>query len=351
MTINIILTLSFFAFSSCKMTKESAVILPNVAIDQTDNFVIFSYSTNGKTGLYKLQLDNGLVTNWVLPVNGLIFSPNYSKDGTFLIYVMTEKENNKWSNVIYMSDNSGNNKKRILSLNTNIIDATLTPNGKRIYFTTASIIGNSSPIAKPIAKEMNIYSIDIKGEDLKKETHISAYNIGGKLNFDLTGKNLFFQMFNYEKDSVIKIMEEKNGAFKLHKNCGPYMFNIENKELRSLVPSNYENLHNKVNDNFLLDFLRPVPSNKTQEFFLLSGTTVYKLDLNTLKGDFFYEEPEEDRNRKYHIQSFIPLSQQNKFLMVKQIDKNENSFFILNQKGEVERIIKPNMESFKNDFK
>lgn len=37
--------------------------------------------------------------------------------------------------------------------------------------------------------------------------------------------------------------------------------------------------------------------------------------------------------------------------MLKQTGKNETSFFILNEKGEVERKITPDMEMFKKDFK
>lgn len=286
------------------------LILPNVALLPTDKEVIFPYLGSTKTGLYKLNLDLGKVQLWLHPVQGLIYSPVYSSDGCSLLYVAVEKVEGKETCIIYLVDVNEKNRKKVLELQYNIIDAAFAPDGKRIYFTTAADIGNSSPLVRAHPRQMRIYSVNIHGLDMKLEMQKTTYSIGGKLSFAKDGNTLFFQMVdNVGVDSALKRMEESNIS---HTDCGPFMFNVKSKELKSLVPANYKDLYNEIDNNFLLDFLSPVAANHPNEILLLSATTIYKLNLTTMQGQFFYEQSEEDRvNKRYRVQQVIPFHQQN----------------------------------------
>lgn len=326
--------------TGCKVVKENPVILPNVALDINDRHVIFPYLAKGKTGLFKLDLDSEEVSMWLKPTEGLIYAPKYAIDGCSLTYVASETINGRRSNVIYLMDQEAGSKKEILRLYTYIIDTALKQGSGRIYFTSAAVLGNSSPLAKPGAKIMDVYSVDTTGHDLRNETDLGAYSIGGNLAFSPSGEHLFF--------SVIRIDPEHRID---KKKSGPYSYNLRTKQETSLSPVNKDSLHNKIDNNFLEKFLRPVPARDPGTFFLLSATTVYKVNMHDMRGEFFYTQSEDDRvKHRYQVQSFIPFHLDRKYLMMKQTGEKDSSFFILNERGEVIKVITPDMEQFRQYF-
>ncbi|NEN25877.1 hypothetical protein G3O08_20510 [Cryomorpha ignava] len=324
------------------MTNDAAMSLDG-------NYVLFTYSLKKRTGLFKLDLKTGDVSMLVQPVPGYLRSPIYSTDMESILYLTTEEVKKTWKNAIYTTDVKGHHKKKIFECQANIIRVTFGINERRIYFTTASNVGNSSPLVKPYPRgNMDIFSINLDGGDIKAETDFDAYVIGSDLAFDKSGKFIYFQKIELNRE-LLSAQEIPDSRVH-HDNCGPFRWNIEKQELKSLVPINYQELYLIDQNFFFADFVQPVPDYSDESIFLISATAVYKMDMSTMEARLFYQQKSEEVKNKYRVMYWSPIRNSAEYLMLKQTGKNENAFFVVNQNGEVVKKIVPNMSNFMTSF-
>lgn len=337
--------------SSAFSTKSKERFLTNhVAISPDGQHVLFTYSNKRQTGLFRLDLKSGEVRLLINPSSDYLYSPKYSIKTKRILYLSKEEIGKVWKQVIYISDSEGNNKRKIFEYDKNIIRATFDPSDERIYFTTASEIGNSSPLVRPHPRgNMDIFSINVDGGDMREETDFNAYVIGSDLLFNKKGDWIFFHKIELYHELLSA--EESSNSKVHHEGCGPYKLNIETKELKSMVPTNYQDLYLIDGNYFFPDFIYPIPDFTDEYVFLESATAVYKMDMNTMQAKLFYQQPKEEVKKKYRVMYWSPIPNSTEYLMLKQTGKNENAFFVLNNNGEVIKKIVPDMSSFLVEFK
>ncbi len=296
-----------------------------------------------------MDLKSGTVSMLIQPVLAYVGSPKYSPDMESIMYLSTEKVDGSWKDVIYTTDAEGKNRTRIFEHHRNIIRAAFAMNGERIYFTTASDIGNSSPMVKPHPRgNMDIFSINVEGDDVREETDFNGHTMGRDLELDQTGKYIYFQKLEPYPDFLSA--EEMPNPRVHHDKCGPFRMNLETNELQSLVPINYQELYLIDRNFFFADFVHPVPDSSDSSIFLISASAVYKMDMNTMQARLFYQQPTEEVKKKYRILYWSPIGNSSEYLLLKQTARKENAFFVVDQNGEVVKTIVPDMNGFLHEF-
>jgi hypothetical protein len=330
--------------TSCRIAQNHAatrvemVILPDVQALTSDEEIVFACHASAKTGLYKINVGTATVTEFVQPQPGLLSKPCLSKDKQSILCIWSGKENGQYVDCIATAPVAGGILKKLFTVPLPITDFAVSPIEDRIYLLLAGDFGHSSPLVQSRLRLIELYSARLDGQDLRKETKLNAYTTSGKLSFDNTGTNLYFQ--------IISLANTQSS--------GPYKYTVTSKKMTSLVPSNYAALEPEIRKNdsakgFLTDWLTPVPGKDSTTYFLKRQYATYQVDQITKTGETLYPLPGEGR-ANFHslIKSANRFNKSNDLILCEAI-KGSISFLLLLERGDNRRLI-PDMQPFEAAF-
>ena len=157
---------------------------------------VFSPPADQSSRIYRARIDGpGLIA--LTKGEGFDAAPVYSPDGGKILFA--SRSGNQSHICIMKSD--GSERNCLTDSPGCDYSAIFSPDGKKIYFLRAAWYGNSSPIAQPDWHDVDIYSINTDGSDLKKITSNRYYGIGN-LSIHPDGNTLMARIIANSEFSV-----------------------------------------------------------------------------------------------------------------------------------------------------
>ena len=324
-------------FSSCKTIQASVAINPSVSLTLLDADIVFSCNGNGKTGLYLMNIASGAVTEFVKPQLGSIHNPSISCDGKSIEYLFAENNNGKALFYFATTSLKSGGITKVFQFERPVSTITVSSCEDLIYFTSAQYFGHSSPINRPSAKMMELYTVSRAGKNVQRVSNFGAYVIGGDLHLEKNSNEIYLNLI-FDKDNLPD---------------GPYKYNLSSKTLTYLVPSNMNEIHPGVEKDFNRDFyitqLVPIPTNKSETVLLKGAYIIYALDVAKKFGRIIHEQQQNSRYKFSNtIRSLEAFHNSRDCLFFKE-DSLFGSFVIVKDNGE-EIKIPVDMAAFEKHF-
>jgi hypothetical protein len=232
--------------SSCNSENISRDAIGGFDISKDDQFVLFSYTKQGVSSIYKMPIGGGEANLLIGSNEGLSYvNPKYSPDGNKIVFIGYEKGDANNSS-LYLANSDGTS---IVSLTsgTGIITEAIFTTNETVIFLKANEYEKYSPIGVKDAHDFDIYSIHLPSKEISRLSNINAYGIN---HISVVDSNRI----------LLRLEEGPNG--------GIYLFSRSEPETSRRLP---------FKDSPLKDesmYYNPVYS---QEYNVLAFTAPYKL--------------------------------------------------------------------------
>jgi len=193
----------FYSFSSVLGQKVNGKISPIFDVSANEKSLAISISSEQGSFIYQYSMENKKLKQLTKKKNSYHSRPMYSPDGKKIVFLSKQIEREE--SQISILDLPTN---RIKLLNTGeayVTEAIFHPDGKKIIFCGASFIGNYSPMARKDPHDIDIYSINVDGTDLKKITDFGAYELSS-LSLNESGEKIIFESTIKDKLEGIYLM-------------------------------------------------------------------------------------------------------------------------------------------------
>ena len=325
----------------CKTSKPGVSIFPYVQTTPDDSGIIFPFNKNEKTGFYKINTTDSLISEFLPPQQGILSKPTLSNSNQLLFFSYAEKNNNLYNEALAALSLKDSTYKKIKKINLILIDIIPSKDINKLYIILANEINKSSPLVSARPKIMNIYTYSILDSTINIEFRLDAYSVNGKSFLDYNGENLFMNITFHQTDSAKRI-------------SGPYKINLKSKKLTYLVPNNLAKLHpdidlSGITKEFYTNYLYPMPSKDDDIFFLKGVYDVYKVDQKSMNAEIIYSQTKADRFEHHlTLKGIASFNNKNDIIIIKQTQKGD-AFLILN-KDNIQKIYPLNMDKFIDDF-
>ena len=156
-------------FGPAMFSPDGNEIIFSLGTKQT----VFSDPAEQSSRIYRARIDGpGLIA--LTKDEGIDASPVYSPDGKKILFA---SRSGHQSHICIMKSD-GSERNCLTNSPGCDYNAIFSPDGKKIYFLRAAWYGKYSPIAQPNWHDIDIYSINIDGSDLKRITSNRYYGIG-----------------------------------------------------------------------------------------------------------------------------------------------------------------------------
>jgi len=198
--------------------KVNGNISPIFDISADEKNLIVSISEEHGTFIYKYSFDKKKLKKLTKEKNSYHSRPMYSPDGNKIIFLSKQLE--KEISQISILDLKTNKIKVLKTGEAYVTEAIFYPDGEKIIFCASTYIGNYSPMAKKAPHDIDIYTINIDGTDMKKITDFNAYslssislnNSGTEILFNATVKDNFdgIYLMSLSDTSIIQKIEAIN---------------------------------------------------------------------------------------------------------------------------------------------
>jgi len=147
-----------------------------ITVSHDEKNIIFTYCDK-QTSIYKADITGEHVKLLLKSKDGIYEYPIISPDGTKIAFI---KRISKDSSFLYIMNSDGTDIKKLINQSANnILEIIYSNNGERIYFKNSGGTYHSSPIASSQPHDIDIYSLDIATNQIKRITNLNKYYWGG----------------------------------------------------------------------------------------------------------------------------------------------------------------------------
>jgi hypothetical protein len=315
-----------WSVGGCKTVEPAASILPTIHPTRSDAAVVFAYTKQGKSGVYRVNTRTAVVTEVVPPQNGLIYEPCPSRDGKSVWYLLLETVDNRYRYAVATTDTADATVRKVFESTTPITSLAVSERTRRLYFASAREAGRSSPVGTNAFRVMELFSVTRDGRDVRKESAFGAYQIRGGLAFDASEENLFLNISFARKDQV----------------DGPYRYHLRDQTLTYLArtegkPAPGQPRARRPVKYQFADFLQPAPSRDGHVVYLKDSYRVYALPNGSNSPRLLYQQSEEERGYGHGIVGVATLNTDNGVLVHRQTSTGA-PFVIVSETGSVREI-------------
>ncbi len=213
----LISVITIILITSCSNNPEPQ-FLDNVSgyFDLKDSSIVIAYFNNNIGSIYyNSNLDNdNSYKRITFPKEGWDNSPRISNDGKRIVYLSYPKADYDRCNIIIIDLKT----KKVDTLITNeplILEACFSKNDSCIYYISAGVIANYSPIGRKAPHEMDIFEFNLYSRVKRQITNLREYTIQGLLS-TYSDSLLAVSIFNPDSMSMglISITNGKFSRFK-----------------------------------------------------------------------------------------------------------------------------------------
>lgn len=184
--INLLLLLCAWSFLFEKPQIDGPIFSPD------GKFLVFSIQSRGKEALYQIQKDGSGLTP-LTSGSGYDFGASYSPDGSKIVFCSAPSDKPSASASLHIMNAEDSSQRRLTFGPAHDLWPVFSPDGQRIYFLRAETFKNYSSIVSPRWHDMDIYSINADGTDLKRITHGKYYSVS-RLSLTPDGKQILAQI-------------------------------------------------------------------------------------------------------------------------------------------------------------
>jgi len=147
------------------------------------------YSDGKWSFIYKIPIDTGKATRLTAATSGYEGLPSYSADGKQIAYSFSPGPGT--NSRIFIANPDGSNAHPLANSGTSDFGALLSPDSKSVIFKRYGYYGKYSPIARPAQHEWNFYTADLNGDNMRRLTSESLYEVS-PASLSPDGKSLVF---------------------------------------------------------------------------------------------------------------------------------------------------------------
>ncbi|KAA0549815.1 hypothetical protein FZW96_00225 [Bacillus sp. BGMRC 2118] len=280
-------SIAFGFWHSSKDTKENFTGLgASVAVSPDDQTIIFPYQWKESSGIYKADLTGENVEELTSLVTGVDIEPQFSPDGSKIVYIHQEGEEEP-KQTLHIMNADGSNQVALTNDDYFVSEAVFSTDGRKIYFLNAGVYTNYSPITGARPHEFDIYSMNVDGTDIRRLTEYANYTMSD-LTISSDGSYLYFQMYNDEK------VEEPSDTFEENKEIFK-MSLTDTKEITSFVPKG----------NYGVQDLYDVVFSQEEKFLAFTAVTEESKDSSLYKYELFLTDMTTNETRQLtHLDSY-----------------------------------------------
>jgi len=153
-----------------------------------NQFLVLSIKWKGKEAIYRVRKDGSEPTPLTSP-KGYDFYPSYSQDGLKIVFCSKLLDRPDAPANLYIVNSDGSGRRQLTFGISNDIFPIFSKDGNRIYFVRAETFERYSATVAPAWHDMDIYSVDVNGSDLKRLTYGKCYQIS-PISFSPDGRQI-----------------------------------------------------------------------------------------------------------------------------------------------------------------
>jgi len=163
-------------------------------LSPSNSEIVFSVSDDADKDsyIYKVRID-GTNVEALTNDTSYAYAPAYAPDGTSIVF--SSMPDKKQGN-LYLMKPDGTDKKLLTSGSHNDFGAIFSRDGQKVFFIRAEHYGNYSPVTAAAWHDMDIFSINTDGTDLRQITASKYFRIGN-LSISPDGRMLFAEIKIY----------------------------------------------------------------------------------------------------------------------------------------------------------
>ena len=171
----ITLSISTVAFGQ-KAEEVSGELSPIFDISPDNKTLVLSVSSGENATLYIYSFANNNLTR-LTDTKGYYSRPVFSPKGDKVIFL--SKGLSSQTSDLYSINLDNKQIKKLTDGKVYVTEAAFLPNGEKIFYSGAGTITNYSPIARKAPHDIDLYSMEQDGNNLKKLTDFHAYEFTG----------------------------------------------------------------------------------------------------------------------------------------------------------------------------
>lgn len=178
-------------------------------ISPDDQHFLFSYSVEGKEGIYRANGDGTDVMQLTSSETERHHAPKYSNDGTKILFLSKDSEG---VNSLYVADQDGNQQKQLTPKNVHVSEAVFSTTGETVYY-----IGVSTETINKSGEDIveGLYSVNSNGENIEQLT-TKVTSFMNSLSVTPDGKAIYYNLYNGQKERIflfsLENSEEKEAS-------------------------------------------------------------------------------------------------------------------------------------------
>lgn len=231
-----------FIFSSCSNQEPSYYGPPTFSSDGV--YLTFSIVRSNSEKIYQCRKDGtGLIQ--LTEGKGFDTYPYHSPDGSKIVFSRYGSKEPGDQGDLYVINADGSNGIQLTSTEDNDFYPVFSPDGARIYFVRAVSFGRNSPMVSSRWHEMDLYSINSNGSDLKRLTSGRYYQMS-RPSFAPDGQEILIGIIDTSPYSIW-LLPTENPSFKkpVIPDIGTYLANLNTPDT-SKVSVKYNDFSNPV---------------------------------------------------------------------------------------------------------
>lgn len=154
--------------------------IQSVDVPSDDSMLLFSYCDEDDAYIATAGIDGSAVTVVRRPDDSSIFQRVAFGPHDHQIFFIERPSRDK--SFVYSMDIDGSSVKSVTSGGpgtNNVLDFVIAAGGQRIYYSSAGVFRSYSPIATARPHDVDFYSMELNGTDIRKITGMHAYMING----------------------------------------------------------------------------------------------------------------------------------------------------------------------------